>query len=97
MLNPTSTSHENISGGGQMAFLRRLTQDDRFRATLEADPQASLAEYGLNVDPGQLPSKVTLPKAESILGILNDTDDVGGDGHDDDLFSWFGYIGSARF
>lgn len=59
MLSPTTS--DLLPNSGQMAFLRRMSQDDEFRATLEVDPQKALAEYGLHVDPQDLPAVVTLP------------------------------------
>ena len=88
MLSPVSTSYES-TGEGHLAFLR-ATQDDRFRAALEADPQAALAEYGLSVDPDEIPSNVTLPNAESILDTLIDIDDESADRM---RKPWFGFFG----
>ena len=71
MLSPANTDHDSRSCGDHCAFLRRAAEDPRFRASLEADAQAALAEYGLSVDPEMIPTKVTIPSAESILD-LND-------------------------
>ena len=79
MMNQASTSQSSNSAGGQAAFLRRVTADDRFRAQLEADPQAALAAFGLHVDSEQLPSEVNVPSAESILDILIDVESDGSD------------------
>ncbi len=74
MLSPASTDHDSLSRGDHSAFLRRVAHDPGFRASLETDAQAALAGYGLNVDPAQIPARVTIPSAESILDILIDED-----------------------
>lgn len=92
MMSPANESHDVTNG--HLAFLHRVLEDDRFRAALEADPQAALARIGLSVDSGQIPSTVTLPDAESILDVLIDVES------DDDPDSgtgkpmWQGFFGS---
>lgn len=97
MLNSASTHHESLSGE-HIAFLRRVTEDDRFRTALETDPQATMAEYGIQVELGQIPSKVRIPAAESILDILVDVEDDGQTDSDrigdSDEVVWFGFLGS---
>lgn len=80
MLSPASTAHDSLSRGDHRAFLHRAAHDPRFRASLETDAQAALAEYGLNVDSEQIPIQVKIPSAESILDTLIDVeeDDSGG-------------------
>ena len=78
MLSPASTSHDSPSTGGQLAFLRRITHDGEFRARVESDPQTALDEYGLHVDPEDVPTKVTLPRGEALLEILIDVEDDSG-------------------
>ncbi len=89
MKQSTRTSHD--SGEGHLAFMRRVTQDDRFRAALEADPRAALAEYGLNVDSKQIPSKVTVPTEESIQGVMSSIEDETADKILEP--KWVGFIG----
>ncbi len=87
MLSSASTDHDSLSRGDHSAFLRRAAHDPRFRASLEADAQAALAEYGLSVDPEQIPTRVTIPSAESMLDILIDVeDDRSGNRHPTDKF-----------
>ena len=86
MLSPASTDHESHSWGDYSVFLRRAAHDPRFRASLEADAQAALADYGLSVDPEQIPTRVTIPSPESILDILNDESSDTSDSAD--VFRW---------
>ena len=74
MLSPASTFDDSFASG-HGAFLHRAAHDPQFRAALEADPQTALAEYGLSVDPEQIPSEVTLPNAENILASFIDVED----------------------
>ena len=92
MLNQTSTSQNNHSARGQMAFLRRVTEDDRFRSALEADAQAALAEFGLSVDSEQIPSKVEIPSPESVLDVLIDAEDSDPESAREAF--WYGFIAS---
>ena len=66
MLSPANTNLSTVPSGGQLAFLRRIAEDDQFRAEVEADPQAKLAEFGLQIDRGHLPAQVTLPETEAL-------------------------------
>ncbi len=92
MLSPVSTSRENFSREGQVAFLRRVTEDDSFRSALEADPRATLAMYGLHVDSEQIPSKVRLPNQNGILDALIEVEDEDEDRIRDTI--WWGFAGS---
>lgn len=47
------------------ALLERLMNDE-FRAQLEANPVATLAEFGFDVDPKIAPYAVSLPSKEHI-------------------------------
>ena len=47
------------------ALFDKLGNDDAFRARLEADPAAALAELGVHV-PAGLPAHVTLPSKEVV-------------------------------
>jgi putative modified peptide len=47
------------------ALFDKLGNDDAFRARLEADPAAALAELGVQV-PAGLPAHVTLPSKEAV-------------------------------
>ena len=47
-------------------LLERLATDDDFRARMEADPVAALAEYGFVIDPKIAPHAVSLPPKEHI-------------------------------
>ena len=84
-----STSHSSTSSHGQLAILRQAAQDDHFRAALAADPEAVLARYGLQVDPDQIPSRITLPSKEAIQGCLGD---LGEDSDDPVNMNWTGLI-----
>ena len=88
----SQTISKDLSSSGQMAFLRRITQDDGFRSALEADPQAALAEYGLHVDPNEIPSEVTLPNRPEILGRLSCFENSGDDESMQQM-KWFGFLG----
>lgn len=48
------------------ALLARLAEDDELRARLEANPVATLAEFGFEIDPAIAPYRVTLPSKEHI-------------------------------
>ncbi len=65
MPSRVSTQHATPASG-QLAFLRRVTQNDDFRAQLEADPETALAEFGLELDPAEVPARVSLPATETI-------------------------------
>lgn len=47
-------------------LLERLASDDDFRARMEKEPVAALAEYGFVIDPEIAPSNVALPSKEHI-------------------------------
>ena len=47
------------------ALFDKLGNDDAFRARLEADPAAALAELGVQVPPG-LPAHISLPSKEAV-------------------------------
>ncbi len=82
MMSPANATDDTSQGHG--AFLHRAAHDPLFRTALETDPQAALAEYGLSVDPEQIPSQVTLPETASLLNLVstedssdpNDPDDI---------------------
>lgn len=60
-------SHNSPSANeGQLAFLQRIASDDQFRAAVEADPQAKLAEFGLHIDREDLPEQVSLPGKKAL-------------------------------
>lgn len=87
MMSLASHSHSSPSATeGQLAFLQRIAHDDQFRADVEADPQAKLAEFGLHIDREDLPAHVALPGKdvvrESVLGLA-------GPAH----MRWFGLLG----
>lgn len=46
--------------------LRKLSEDDDFRAKFEADPAGELKAHGVDVDPDRLPSDPTLPSKDEI-------------------------------
>jgi hypothetical protein len=52
-------------------FGQRLGNDDDFRARLEQNPRAVLAEYHIFLAPEHLPETVRLPSKEEVRGILN--------------------------
>jgi putative modified peptide len=47
-------------------LLGKLAEDDDFRQELEADPERVLAEYGIQVPPGQLEGQAVLPPKEEV-------------------------------
>lgn len=49
-----------------LELLDRLATDDEFRARVETDPVAALAEYGFEIDPKIAPYAVKLPSKEHI-------------------------------
>ena len=61
-----------LSGGGTRVvdLLRALAEDDAFRARAEADPVAAFAEFGVEVDAGDVPAYVTLPSREDAAALL---------------------------
>ncbi len=65
-MSPASTSYDTAAQEGQLAFLYRITHDDQFRTRLQTRPHDALAEYGLHLDPEDLPQKVTLPSKEAL-------------------------------
>ncbi len=94
MLSTVSTRHPSLSPGDDLAFLHRAAHDPRFRASLETNPRAALAEYGLSVEADQIPSKVTPPSAESILDVLVDVESDDQDRRSNRL-PWAPWLGSA--
>ena len=64
MMSPATT--DLFASNSQRAFLRRIADDDKFRAEVEADPRARLAELGLQIDLGDLPAQVTLPSKQAL-------------------------------
>lgn len=89
MLSPASTNPDSLTSGGQLAFLRRITRDDQFRAKLENHPQAAMAEYGLKIEPEALPASVTLPGMASLREGLVDFEQRCGAR---DLLRWLGFF-----
>ncbi len=79
-----------LSNGGQTAFLNRVARDDGFRAELEANPLAALAQYELEIDPSLVPAKVTLPSLDELQGHLD-----GMNASDSSWWSkfWVGFVG----
>jgi putative modified peptide len=65
-------------------FLELLAGDDDFRARVEAEPQAVLAEYGIQVTDESFPDTVTLPdktEIENVLAKIIEADELGKTGH----------------
>ncbi len=87
MMSPVTFDSSSSSSGGQLAFLHRIADDDHFRAEVEADPRGKLAEFGLHVEPQDLPSHVTLPEKEVLQKgtVLADSLPFGS--------RWFGFLG----
>ncbi|MEM7585912.1 MAG: NHLP-related RiPP peptide [Acidobacteriota bacterium] len=86
----TSPSTSTLNGG-QLALLNRVAYDDAFRAELEANPQAALAQLGLDVDPSVIPDKVTLPSEEAMASHLS-CDEA--DSWYNKLRHWIGFLGN---
>ncbi|MEL7061041.1 MAG: NHLP-related RiPP peptide [Acidobacteriota bacterium] len=53
-------------------LLRRLAEDDAFRAQVEADPIAAFASMGVHLDPADVPQEITLPKREACAFWISD-------------------------
>jgi hypothetical protein len=51
-------------------FLQRLADEPEFRARLEEDPRATLAEYNIEISPEALPEVITLPDPQSTRDLL---------------------------
>lgn len=51
-------------------LLTVLSQDDDVRSRFQQDPAAVLEEYGIEVDPGEIPSEVSLPSKQDIEAML---------------------------
>jgi len=49
-----------------LELLQRLADGDDFRSRLEANPVATLAEYGFQVDPAIAPAVAHLPSKEHV-------------------------------
>lgn len=47
-------------------LLERLASDDDFRARMEREPVAALADYGFVIDPEIAPDRISLPTKEHI-------------------------------
>ena len=88
MLSPSSTHGDSLPCGHH-AFLRRAAHDPQFLDALQTDPQAALAEYGLSVDPEQIPDRVAPPSSERILDVLIDVED---EDKKRRLPVWFGFL-----
>ena len=95
MLSPASIDRDSSYGSEHYAFLQRAAHDSQFRAALEENPRAALAEFGLHLDPEQIPSQVTLPNAANILDVLIDVEDPDTDrSGPPDRFMWYGFLGT---
>ena len=90
MLSREITQYDTPASG-QIAFLRRVTQDDQFRTRLEADPQSALAEYGLEIGARNLPAQVTLPRRDAMLEAIGD---LAEDQDRDPRTRWIGFLGT---
>lgn len=51
-------------------FLAQLASDANLRAAVKSDPVATLAQFGIDVDPADVPSTVELPSAEETRSYL---------------------------
>jgi putative modified peptide len=51
-------------------FATKLATDDAFRAKLEEDPEATLAQYNIHVAPGQIKRPVQLPSKEQFHPVM---------------------------
>ncbi len=87
-----STSTKQPSNSGQLAFLRRVSEDDRFRAELVSDPQAALAQFGLQVDPAQIPESVCIPQQAALQDLFDDLEGSETDAAPQE--KWRGFFGS---
>lgn len=52
-------------------FVRRLADDDEFRARLEKDPKGVLWDYGVEVSPELIPATVELPPKADVRRMLD--------------------------
>jgi len=73
-----------------MGLLRRMADDDRFRAEVERDPVAALARHGVQLDPRHLPEQVALPTREALQSFLEETSDSDGTAKP---YSFMGFFG----
>jgi len=53
------------------SLIRRLADDDDFRAYFEAHARTVLFEYGIDVSAGTLPEEIRLPEPEAIRQFLD--------------------------
>ncbi len=54
------------------SLAHRVAKDRDFRARLENDPVAALAELGITVSPNDIPDPVQLPSAQEIEAALDE-------------------------
>ena len=53
-----------LSADSADEFLRRLVEDDEYRAFLEREPREALAEHGISVSGDAIPETIELPPKE---------------------------------
>jgi hypothetical protein len=59
-------------------FIRRLAEDDDFRAELESNPEKTLTDYGVAVSPDLIPDEIRLPSKDEIRRLLTQLDELAG-------------------
>lgn len=55
-------------------FLKRLSEDDAFRADYEKDPIKVLAEYGIEIGSEHVPEGITAPPKDVLMSVREQLD-----------------------
>lgn len=78
-----------------ISLLHRITNDEEFRARLEADPVAAFAEVGVEIDPSMVPGTVRVPSPEILVEFhaTSDTDPLADVGRGGSQMNWQGLLG----
>ena len=90
VLLPSTTVSDQPRSQIPLSFLRRLATDSLLREELTADPTTVLAQSGIQVAGGQIPSQVRLPSAEALKQVLR----IYATAEDQAIFlRWVGFLG----
>ncbi len=83
----TQTPSNFVSSQEHRALLAQVTENDAFRAELQANPGAVLARFGIALDPSEIPAKVALPEKNFLASALDEAS-IERDG----IIAWTGLI-----
>ena len=66
--NPITITLDSSRAG---EFIQRLATDTGYRDLLEENPEAALAEVGIQVSPELIPAQIELPSQQQVEAIAN--------------------------